>query len=80
MVTEGQKRRRATALFRRQMEAMAKAFVGRRVTIPLRDARARFERAYVVWAIEACGGDREEAAERLAIGVSTLKEKIRRKP
>jgi len=44
----------------------------------LRDARRAFERSYVQYVIAVSGGDRAQAAGRLDIGFSTLKEKIRR--
>lgn len=43
----------------------------------LKEARAAFERRYVQYIISISEG-RSEAAERLDIGYSTLKEKIRR--
>jgi DNA-binding NtrC family response regulator len=42
----------------------------------LREARKTFERDYVRYAISKVG-DRVQAARRLGIGLSTLKEKIR---
>ena len=43
----------------------------------LKEARSAFERRYVQYIISISGG-RSEAADRLDIGYSTLKEKIRR--
>lgn len=43
----------------------------------LRRARHEFERSYVQYVIQRSNGDRGRAAERLDIGFSTLKEKIR---
>ncbi len=43
----------------------------------LRRARHEFERSYVEYIIRRSDGNRSRAAERLDIGFSTLKEKIR---
>ena len=43
----------------------------------LRRARHEFERSYVEYIIRRSDGNRNRAAERLDIGFSTLKEKIR---
>jgi DNA-binding NtrC family response regulator len=58
--------------------ALAEELAALKKPVPLREARRAFERAYVQYVIAAVGGDRSAAAERLDIGFSTLKEKIRR--
>lgn len=60
------------------LTALAEELATARKPWSLRDARRAFERSYVQYVIAVSGGDRSEAAERLDIGFSTLKEKIRR--
>lgn len=62
-------------IFMSESSKLARKIARRQVT--LRDARRAFERLYVVHTIARCKGDRREAARRLDIGFSTLKEKIR---
>ncbi|HLU65583.1 MAG TPA: helix-turn-helix domain-containing protein [Kofleriaceae bacterium] len=61
-----------------ELTALAEELGSARKPVTLRDARRAFERIYVQYVIAASGGDRSAAAERLDIGFSTLKEKIRR--
>ncbi|HWM85859.1 MAG TPA: helix-turn-helix domain-containing protein [Kofleriaceae bacterium] len=60
------------------LNALAEELANAKKPWPLRDARRAFERRYVQYVIAVSGGDRVEAAGRLDIGFSTLKEKIRR--
>lgn len=60
------------------LTALAEELASARKPWSLRDARRAFERSYVQYVIAVSGGDRSQAAERLDIGFSTLKEKIRR--
>jgi DNA-binding NtrC family response regulator len=61
-----------------ELTALAEELASARKPWPLRDARRAFERAYVQYVISISGGSRADAADRLDIGFSTLKEKIRR--
>jgi len=61
-----------------ELTALAEELASARKPWSLRDARRAFERAYVDYVIALSGGDRGQAADRLGIGFSTLKEKIRR--
>jgi DNA-binding NtrC family response regulator len=60
------------------LNALAEELATAKKPWPLRDARRAFERRYVQYVIAVSNGDRVEAAGRLDIGFSTLKEKIRR--
>jgi DNA-binding NtrC family response regulator len=60
------------------LTALAEELANSKKPWPLRDARRAFERRYVQYVIAVSDGDRVEAAGRLDIGFSTLKEKIRR--
>jgi DNA-binding NtrC family response regulator len=60
------------------LNALAEELATAKKPWPLRDARRAFERRYVQYVIAVSDGDRVEAASRLDIGFSTLKEKIRR--
>jgi two-component system, NtrC family, nitrogen regulation response regulator NtrX len=46
-------------------------------TLPLKEARDRFERAYLERALAACGGNMSEAARRLGLDRSHLYRKLR---
>jgi len=61
-----------------ELTALAEELASARKPWSLRDARRAFERSYVQYVIAVSGNDRGQAAERLGIGFSTLKEKIRR--
>jgi DNA-binding NtrC family response regulator len=58
-------------------ELVSKLLNARR-PVSLRDARRQFERSYVEYIIRKYDGDRQKASEKLDIGFSTLKEKIRK--
>lgn len=60
------------------LNAMAQELATAKKPWPLREARRAFERRYVQYVIAVSDGDRTAAAEKLDIGFSTLKEKIRR--
>jgi DNA-binding NtrC family response regulator len=64
-------------ILRARLRALAESLSGPR-TMKLRDARRTFEREYVRYTIERLG-DRLSAARALGIGLSTLKEKIRKR-
>jgi DNA-binding NtrC family response regulator len=64
----------ATAL-RGNLRSLSSSLTGSKL-MKLREARRTFERDYVLYAISKYG-DRIQAARRLGIGLSTLKEKIR---
>lgn len=66
----------AVASFRRQLRELSDSLTTGKPT-RLRDARRAFEHDYVRYAI-ARVGDRIGAARQLGIGLSTLKEKIRK--
>ena len=74
MAARRQESRRLVA----ELNALAEELASARKPWALRDARRAFERVYVQYVIALSGGDRTAAAERLDIGFSTLKEKIRR--
>ena len=74
MAARRQESRRLVA----ELNALAEELASARKPWALRDARRAFERVYVQYVIALSGGDRTTAAERLDIGFSTLKEKIRR--
>jgi DNA-binding NtrC family response regulator len=61
-----------------ELTALAEELATAKKPWSLRDARRAFERSYVEYVIAVSNGDRSQAADRLAIGFSTLKEKIRR--
>jgi DNA-binding NtrC family response regulator len=61
-----------------ELTALANELANAKKPWSLRDARRAFERSYVQYIIAITDGDRSEAAARLDIGFSTLKEKIRR--
>ncbi|MDX1421528.1 MAG: helix-turn-helix domain-containing protein [Kiloniellales bacterium] len=48
--------------------------------MPLREARRCFEEFYIRYVVALCAGNRREAAQRLGIGYSTLKDKVRAAP
>jgi DNA-binding NtrC family response regulator len=60
------------------LTALAEELASAKKPWSLRDARRAFERSYVQYVVAVTGGDRGAAAQRLDIGFSTLKEKIRR--
>ncbi len=60
------------------LNALAEELATAKKPWPLRDARRAFERRYFLYVTAGSEGDRVEAAGRLDIGFSTLKEKIRR--
>jgi len=64
------------AELRGQLRELTAALTAARL-VKLREARRAFERDYVRYAIARAGG-RASAARELGIGLSTLKEKIRR--
>lgn len=66
--------------FRREVTSLLEQLVTSKKPWALRRARRNFERAYVDFIIGKCEGDRLAAADRLDIGFSTLKEKIRKSP
>jgi DNA-binding NtrC family response regulator len=61
-----------------EVEELIKKLTRTRRPWSLRRARHAFERSYVHYMIRRSEGDRTRAAERLDIGFSTLKEKIRK--
>jgi DNA-binding NtrC family response regulator len=61
-----------------ELHGLAEELASAKKPWSLRDARQAFERIYVQYVIALSEGDRFAAAERLDIGFSTLKEKIRR--
>lgn len=63
---------------RKEMERLLERLTTARRPWSLRRARRAFERAYVEYVLSRNEGDRHAAAEKLDIGFSTLKEKIRK--
>ncbi|HET6612392.1 MAG TPA: helix-turn-helix domain-containing protein [Kofleriaceae bacterium] len=63
--------------FKGEIEELYSKLTGSRRPWTLRRARKEFERFYVDYIINKSEGDRVRAAQRLDIGFSTLKEKIR---
>ena len=74
MASKRQERKKLIA----DVNALAEELASARKTWPLREARRAFERLYVQYVIAMADGDRVIAADKLGIGFSTLKEKIRR--
>ena len=69
--------RSSPAVLRARLRALGESLAGPRL-VRLRDARRAFEREYVRYTIDRMG-DRLSAARALGIGLSTLKEKIRKR-
>jgi DNA-binding NtrC family response regulator len=63
---------------RNDVERLLERLTAARRPWALRRARRAFERAYVEYIIGRAEGDRQLAADKLDIGFSTLKEKIRK--
>lgn len=61
-----------------EVQELVSKLLNARRPVSLRDARRQFERSYVEYIIRKYDGDRQKASERLDIGFSTLKEKIRK--
>jgi DNA-binding NtrC family response regulator len=66
------------ATLRGEVQELLDTLTSSRRPVSLRQARRQFERSYVEFVIRKQGGDRLAAAEKLDIGFSTLKEKIRK--
>lgn len=64
--------------FKAEVTELVEALMTTRRPWSLRRARRQFERSYTEYMIRRSGNDRHRAAERLQIGFSTLKEKIRK--
>jgi DNA-binding NtrC family response regulator len=63
---------------RKELDELYRQLIASSRPWTLRRARHEFERSYVEYVIRQNAGDRQTAAERLDIGFSTLKEKIRK--
>lgn len=61
-----------------EVTELVSKLINARRPVSLRDARRQFERSYVEYIIRKFEGDRQKASEKLDIGFSTLKEKIRK--
>lgn len=66
------------AVFKAEIDELVNMLTSTRRPWPLRRARRQFERAYAEYIIRRSENDRQAAAEKLDIGFSTLKEKIRK--
>jgi DNA-binding NtrC family response regulator len=66
------------AAFKAEIDDLVDKLLTTRRPWSLRRARRQFERAYTEYMIRRSDDDRHRAAERLDIGFSTLKEKIRK--
>ena len=62
----------------REIREVAPEIEARKRPMKFRQARDRFERAYVDYIMRHCDGNREWAAQVLGISMSSLKEKLRK--
>jgi len=65
-------------VFKAEVDELVEKLMSTRRPWALRRARRQFERSYTEYMIRRSANDRHKAAERLQIGFSTLKEKIRK--
>ena len=64
--------------FKSEVDDLVDKLMTTRRVWSLRRARRQFEKSYAEYMIRRSNGDRQKAAQRLDIGFSTLKEKIRK--